>query len=135
MVAFRDISIGSPIALVVESDQALRRLTCTILRQNGYQVHASSHGVNVWEIEGGEASIHVLVVGMNLASGQSGLLVAKQIWDKNPAVRIIITGASSPDEAEMNIVRRAGMTFLSLPYSFGRLSQAAAAQSERVALA
>ncbi|GEM_PF-2387188 len=135
MVAFRDISIGKPVALVVESDPALRRLTSTILRQNGYRVFESGVGVEDWYIQGSECTVEVLVVGMNLAGGKSGLGVAKRVWEKNPTVRIIITGASSPDEKEMNVVRDAGMTFLSLPYSFGRLSQAAASQSSRAAVA
>lgn len=133
--AFQDRDVEKPVARVVESDPALRRLTSTILRQSGYRVDESSVGGDGWEKLGGDSTLEVLVVGMNLAAGESGLRVAKKVWERNPTVKIIITGAASPNEKEMNIVRSAGMTFLSLPYSFGRLSQVAASQSSGAALA
>ena len=133
MVAFRDINLGKPIALVVESDPALRRLTSAIFRQNGYQVHESSMRSGDWEVEEQERTLDVLVVGMTLDGGQNGLRVARRFWEKNPSLRIIVTGVCRPTTDEMQIVSEARVTFLSLPYSFGRLSQAAAIQSTRAA--
>ncbi len=119
----------------MESNPALRRLTSTILRQSGYRVLESSIGGDDCDVQRGVGALKVLVVGMNLAAGQSGLGVAKKVWERHPSVRIIITGAASPNDKEMSIVRDAGMTFLSLPYSFGRLSQAAASRSSSAAVA
>lgn len=76
-----------------------------------------------------EERLELLVVGMSLAGGKRGLQVAKAVWRRNPSVKIIVTGDQSLDEDEMRVVSDAGMTFLSLPFSFGRLSLAASTPS------
>lgn len=135
MSASTENLLKNRVALVVESDPSLRRLTSTILRQTGYHVHESQTDDDSETFQAEETSLELLVVGMNLPGGANGFQVAKKVWQKNPATRIIITGASNPDDQDMRMVRDAGMTFLSLPFSFGRLSRAASAQSSWTSMA
>ena len=115
----------SSVALVVESDPSLRRLMSTILRQTGYDVHEHASATSTGSDDLDDWSVQLLVVGLTLSGGDSGLELAKDLWQRNPDARIIVTGVMTPDENDMGVVREAGMTFLSLPCSFARLSRAA----------
>lgn len=121
-------------ALVVERDASLRRLTGTILRQDGYRVSESR---TVEEAEEWMVChrVQLLVVGMDLSGERTGMDLAVRSWERNPGMKIILTGTLGPGEQEMAVMRETGMTFLSLPCSFARLSLAAAPDASHAAAA
>ena len=84
--------------LVVDDDEMLCRLSCDILRMEGY--HAVP-AVNATEaLEAFEREDFDLVVTDFLMPGMSGLDLARTIRNKNPTFPIIVMSAYEPVKCE-----------------------------------
>jgi len=118
------------IALVIGADDALRRLTATILRQQGFAIQMASSledGEDRLLNAGGTISLLIANAGAEEARAVLGRLI--RCRQSASGLRIIVTSTSRTQNEDLEAMDRAGVVFLSLPYSFARFSQAVASSA------
>ena len=97
---------------MVEDERAVRDLLVTVLRREGFTVHAAASAEEAVELEGHE-SVDLLLTDVILPK-MSGPDLARLIRQRSPAVRVIFmsgyTGALLQDED------MAGAEFLQKPF-------------------
>lgn len=110
-------------ALVAGADLALRRLTSTILRQQGFVVSEASTIADVrraFKSSGGSFSL--LVASYDLPDSGEILETVLRLRVQSEDLKIVLTSGFSPEPSNLELMRSAGIAFLSLPYSFARFS-------------
>lgn len=108
---------GKETILLVEDEQALRRLTRTVLQRQGYLVHEAASGTEalaVWNEHGPE--IRLLLTDMIMPGGMSGRDLADQLRTKKNELKIIYTSGYSPEAVSQNLPLKEGVNFLAKPY-------------------
>ena len=107
---------GGEILLLVEDEPLLRELACEILQQHEYQVLAASSGVEalkVWDEHKGQ--IDLVFTDMVMPEGVNGKELARQLRERKPGLKVIITSGYSPDILGQNSGGD-GTVFLAKPY-------------------
>ncbi len=121
----KGIKMGGQSAVVVGDDSALRCLTSAILRQQGFVVaQARSMEEARQTCEHGVDSTALLIASLDARHAENVIGLALGLRAQYPRLKIILTSASSPQKVELEIMQGAGISFLSLPYSFSRFSRA-----------
>jgi CheY-like chemotaxis protein len=118
------IADGNETILLVEDEQALRRLARTVLQRHGYRVYEAGSGVealSVWNEHGLE--INLLLTDMIMPGGLSGRELAAQLREKKSDLKIIYTTGYSPDVMSQNLMLSEGKNFLPKPYHPDKLIQ------------
>lgn len=124
MNSFPNRQSKAPIALVVETNTSLRRLTATILRQKSFRVIEARSEQEAEELfMTSPEPVALLLAGYDSTEEASGLALALCLREQAPDLKILLFGAFAPAERETLHMRLAGIHFLSLPFSFGRFSQ------------
>jgi two-component system cell cycle sensor histidine kinase/response regulator CckA len=114
---------GSETILLVEDDELVRRVVCSILRRNGYHVlDASSGGEALLISSGFPAEIHLLLTDVMMPE-MSGRDLADQLAPQRPAMGVLFTSGYSDDAMIKTGVLPTGMAFLQKPYSQERMLQ------------
>lgn len=101
--------------LVVEDEDALRRLAAKMLRQNGYQVltAANAHEARALIYSDGDFQ---LIFSDIVMPGASGVQMVESIKKERPEMKVLfVTGYSV--EANLEEISRMGMKYLFKPYS------------------
>ncbi|HAV64288.1 MAG TPA: hypothetical protein DCY13_18220 [Verrucomicrobiales bacterium] len=115
---------NQPLALVAESNNSLRRLISTILRHQGFSVVEARTAEEAGELfTDSPDPIGLLLADYDIAENAGGLKLALQLQKRFSGLHALLFGTFAPSETELVLIRQSGMDFLSLPFSFGRLSQ------------
>lgn len=103
--------------LVVEDEEGLRKMVCSVLSKKSYRVLEASDGneaLKVWEEE--EGRIDLLLTDMLLPGGISGRDVAMRLREKDPGLAVVFTSGYSQEILGDGQNVDESITFLPKPY-------------------
>jgi PAS domain S-box-containing protein len=107
---------GTETILLVEDDPNVRRVSGTVLRHLGYNVHEACSGLEAlqkWELL--ESNVALLFTDMVMPDGITGLQLAEKLRSRKPQLRIIITSGYSADLLQETDLAGKGIVFLPKP--------------------
>jgi len=118
-----ETSRGSETILVVEDDEAVRRLTSQTLRKHGYQVLEAANG--------GEALLHCerhpepipLMITDVMMPQMSGPTLAARLQQMQPAMKVIYTSGYTDDAVVRHGLLQQSMAFLQKPFAPSTLAR------------
>jgi CheY-like chemotaxis protein len=103
--------------LVVEDQEPVRRLTCKVLRKQGYAVLAAADGPEALSVAEQHASaIHILVTDV-VMPGMSGRDVGRQLAARRPDMRVLYLSGYADDSIVHHGVLEPGLAFLQKPFA------------------
>jgi two-component system, cell cycle sensor histidine kinase and response regulator CckA len=113
---------GSETILVVEDDEGVRRLTCSMLRHHGYNVLAAEGGEEALAIVHDQASeIHLLLSDV-VMPGMSGFEVADRLSRERPGLKVLFMSGHIADEVTPAGAPPAGIDLVAKPFSVETLT-------------
>src|SRR5439155_9395452 len=112
---------GSEVVLVVEDDEAVRQLTCTILQGAGYRVVEASDPDNALELLGEPKSQIGLVLTDLVMPGMSGLAMVEKLRQIRPDIKVLYTSGYSDEVIVRHGHLGGGMPFIQKPFGSGDL--------------
>lgn len=114
---------GAFTILVVEDEDALRECVTLLLQNSGYQVLATSGGLEALELwEANRSSVHLVFTDL-VMPGMSGWVLGEELRKRDPKVRIVYTSGYSADILAKDWGISEGVNFLSKPYDLKTLAQ------------
>ncbi|MFZ1105701.1 MAG: response regulator [Hyphomicrobiaceae bacterium] len=116
--------------LVVEDDDRVRRLTARRLRDLRYRVLEASHAAEAIALMAETPDVEILFSDLVMPGGMSGFDLARQVRERYPHVRVILTSGYSA-----GVMNRAGPAQLDLQVLRKPNRQAELARMFRAALA
>jgi DNA-binding NtrC family response regulator len=118
---------ASETALVAGDDPSVRRLTATILRQQGFRVVETRSLFEAHQRFARDGdSIALLIASLDAREDDNVLAAVLRLVRRYDQLHVILTSTSSLGAADVEIMHAVGIRFLSLPFSFGRFSRAVA---------
>ncbi len=115
---------GTETVLVVEDEDAVRRLVRAILVRQGYTVLEAATGPEALAVlEGFAGRVHLLLTDMVMPGGVSGPDLARAIHARDPEIRVLYTSGYSPDMVP-SASPSPHVWFLQKPYDPTRLCRA-----------
>ena len=116
-------SAGSETILVVEDEELVRSLTCTVLRQNGYTVLEAADGDQALDLAAGHEGPLDLLLADVVMPRVSGLDVARTLKPERPEMRVLfMSGYVSEDFMEDKQIEN-GSTVLRKPFTVRELTR------------
>ena len=114
---------GSEVVLLVEDEDAVRRLVERALGQKGYEVLSAAHGDEAMKIVSSRGSdIEVLITDIVMPR-MGGLEVAALVKERVPGVRVLYISGYSDSEEVHRVIGTAGKAFLAKPFSPSELAR------------
>ena len=116
---------GQETILVVEDEQPVRELVCTLLQGHGYQILEAETGVRaleVWKQHRNE--IALLLTDVVMPDRLNGRQLAELIWAEQPGLKVIFTSGYSADVVGKDWVLRRGFNYVQKPYHPRNLARA-----------
>ena len=111
---------GSHKILVVDAEEAVRRLSCEMLRNLGYEVLTAADGEEALAILGRDRDVELVITDLGMP-GMGGVRFAQEAVRLRPGMRILFaTGSGHEVPAADN---DAGPTVLAKPYSTAELAR------------
>lgn len=107
--------------LLTEDDRALRGLTELVLTRAGYRVlsaETAHHALELYRVN--HLIIDLVITDLNLA-GESGLDLARQLWEKNTELRIIFTSGDPHGARKIQSLGNQHLAYLEKPYRMKEL--------------
>jgi CheY-like chemotaxis protein len=98
--------------LVVEDDDRVRRLTARRLRDLGYRVLEAGHAAEALAFMAETTDVEILFTDLVMPGGMSGFDLARQVRERYPHVRIILTSGYSAglmdqtDQLDLQMLRK-----------------------------
>lgn len=123
---------GHETILFVEDDESLRKVVVRGLRHRGYKVVVAVNGtdaLNQWKQH--EAEIGLLLTDMVMPGGMTGLDLAKQLFEMNSRLRVIVSSGYSVELNRLLNDPESWVTFLPKPYDVNSLAAAVRACLDR----
>jgi two-component system, cell cycle sensor histidine kinase and response regulator CckA len=114
---------GPGTILVAEDEAALRKLTCSTLKESGYQVLAAEDGPKAIEIAkhfGGDIDLLLTDVVMPSMSGRE---LAEQLSLERPRMKILYMSGYTDGAVAAHGVLKSGIVILRKPFSRAQLQQ------------
>jgi len=116
---------GTETILVVEDEQPVRELVCSMLQSHGYKILAAESGVRALEIwREHRNEIALLLTDVVMPDRLSGRELAEQFWAEQPSLKVIFTSGYSADVVGKDWILRHGSNYLQKPYRPRQLAQA-----------
>ncbi len=109
--------------LVVEDDDLVRSLVATVLRDAGFVVEQSRHGVEGFQLANSMPHVHVVVADAELP-GLSGIELLKRILAQRPEARGLLVSGRTDDESVREEARRLRCAVLYKPLRMPTLVRA-----------
>jgi len=109
---------GDETILLVEDEEAVRRVTAQYLRRQGYKVVEACNGVEAlrrWEEQRGEVAL--LLTDMVMPGGLTGLDLARQLRVRKRGLEVIIASGYSAELLEQGDQTAREMSYASKPYA------------------
>ena len=115
---------GTETILLVEDEQALRRLARTVLQRHGYRIYEAGSGAEALALWSGHAAeINLLVTDMIMPGGMSGRQLAEHLLHDRNDLKVIYTTGYSPDAISQDLFLEEGVNFMAKPYHAEKLVQ------------
>ena len=113
-----------PTVLVVEDEDAVRRITCRVLERLGYTVLSAANGEEALTlVDASRPALHLLVSDL-IMPHMSGRELVAQMLGAYPELRVLfVSGYSDEAVGHLGILER-GMAFLQKPFSIESLGEA-----------
>ena len=112
---------GSETVLLVEDDEAVRRLGRVILEQYGYTVLPAGDGAAALELAGGHPNPIQLLMTDILMPGMGGIELAAQLSKLRPKLEVLYT--SGYNDSGSNLAGIPGSRYLQKPYAMEDLAR------------
>jgi PAS domain S-box-containing protein len=123
----------SETVLVVEDEESVRALICSILGQNGYTVLEAANPADALKIAQQVRTIHLLLTDV-VMPGMSGPAMAKKIEEMRPGLKVLFMSGYAGGFGAAHGLLEDGMPLLQKPFSknalLQRLSEAMEMQKE-----
>ena len=108
---------GTETVLIVEDEDGVRALTSYILSTNGYTVLEACEGEEAVSIASSFGKpIHLLITDV-VMPGSGGRIVAEQVRERYPAVKVLFVSGYTDDAVIRHGVLQAGVHFMQKPFS------------------
>ncbi len=107
--------------LVVEDQEAVRRVLVTALQRAGYNVLSAEHGEEallIWAAEDGAIDLLITDVVM---PGMNGRQLAERLQESQPALKVLFMSGHTDDSVLRRGVERRSVTFLQKPFPIKEL--------------
>ena len=111
------MSGGSERILLVEDEEAVRKVGAAILRRLGYEVLVAQDGpgaLDLWEAQG--RRFDLLLTDMVMPGGLSGLQLASKLRQMKPSLNVVIMSGYNEQIMEGDALRSAGFSFVGKPF-------------------
>jgi PAS domain S-box-containing protein len=116
---------GTESILVVEDEQAVRELVCSLLVSHGYKVLQAESGVRALEVwREHKREIALLLTDVVMPDRINGRELAEQLWADRPALKVIFTSGYSADVIGKDLATRRGFNYVQKPYHPRKLAMA-----------
>lgn len=109
---------GSETILLVEDEPAVRRLVRSVFERHGYQVIEAESGkaaLALWREN--RARIDLMLTDMVMPDGITGLMLAQQLRQERPDLKIIFSSGYSPELGTQNLSLPTGSHYLQKPFN------------------
>jgi two-component system cell cycle sensor histidine kinase/response regulator CckA len=116
-------SVGGERILLVEDDDAIRRLVFDILRSERYDVADARNPVEALALCSAEASFDLLLTDMVMPGG-TGRTLAREVLARKPETRVLFMSGYSPETIDGLKLDESSTAFISKPFSAGSLARA-----------
>ena len=110
--------------LVVEDDERVRRLTALRLKELGYRVLEAGHGAAALAVLAETPDIDIVFSDLVMPGGISGFDLARQLRERHPATRVILTSGYSAELLDQAEVAELDFKVLRKPYRQAELARA-----------
>ena len=103
---------------VGEDEPAVRRLVRSVFERHGYQVIEAESGkaaLALWRENG--VKIDLMLTDMVMPDGITGLMLAQQLRQEQPELKIIFSSGYSPELGAQNLSLPAGSHYLQKPFN------------------
>ncbi len=114
---------GHETILVVEDDEAVRRLTCSMLRHHGYNVLAAGDGEEALAIVSHLTSEIDLLLSDVVMPGLNGFQVADRLGREQPGLRVLFMSGHIADESTPAGLPPEGFQLIAKPFSVETLTR------------
>ncbi|MDB6066584.1 MAG: Blue-light-activated protein [Pedosphaera sp.] len=108
---------GAELILVVEDEETVRELVCSILKGSGYRVleaAAGAEALGIWSEH--KAGIDLLLTDIVMPDGMTGRDLAEKLQAEKPGLKAIFTSGYSSDIVGKDFVIQEGVNFIQKPY-------------------
>ncbi len=122
--AKRAVARGRETILLVEDDDAVRRMALRCLTGLGYQVWEAANGraaLKLWQEHQGQ--IDLLFSDMVMPEGLTGLDLAGKLKADKPDLKVIVSSGYNEDMSGQKTAELKGILYLQKPYKIGLLSK------------
>jgi CheY-like chemotaxis protein len=107
---------GSAKILLVEDDQAVRRIACEVLRKRGYDVKQAANGEEALLLAGSTADLELLVTDVIMPK-MGGRELAARLASSHPDLKILFISGYTENAAIQLGTLSAGSNHLAKPFS------------------
>ncbi len=121
--AAAEIERGAGTILLVEDEEAVRRLTSGLLRRLGYRVLAAGNGAEALQLWSEHLGvIDLLLTDMVMPNGMSGIQLTAELRKARPTLKVVVMTGYSAEIVSTDALRPAGVAFLSKPFDLNTLA-------------
>jgi two-component system cell cycle sensor histidine kinase/response regulator CckA len=103
--------------LIVEDDEALRKLVATVLSKAGYRVLAAEDAIEAAELLTSEECEIDLIIADIILPGLSGPELAREVLEQHPNVKVIFVSGSQAESVLETTDLVPNERFLPKPYT------------------
>lgn len=108
---------GTETILVVEDEQAVRELVCSLLESHGYRVLVAESGIKALEVwRTHKDRIDLMLTDLVMPDRMNGRELAEQLWKERPNLKVIFTSGYSAEVVGKEFVQRHELNYLQKPY-------------------
>jgi len=116
--AFSKSAQGSETILVVEDEEIVRKVACTILQRSGYHILQAANGEEALRLAPGQNGkpIHLMVTDV-VMPGMSGPELAKHFASLYPGIRVLFMSGYTNNAIIHHEILKHGMPYLQKPFT------------------
>ncbi|HXE71134.1 MAG TPA: response regulator [Candidatus Nitrosotenuis sp.] len=114
----------APAILVVDDEEAVRRMAARALTARGYRVLTAASGEEALQVFDGQPSAIDVVLVDSLLPGMPGPELCRRLLALNPELAVVAVSGQAQDEVKEAYAASAVRHFLFKPYRLGELAEA-----------